>query len=347
MHRLPWLALVVWIAACGGSSSQTQAQITLCPTGSVLDPQKNACVAMEGVQPVVPDVASASVPLAASVSVSVATSASVSVPVAPSASVSVAVAAPPTLPPPTSGFAVDVRCTFPSGWVALLPAGKYPKDDQFLMQSLIGLTKEPGFWSGTEYRALHPFAAKRCTAGAFTRLPAPTAGSYFLLAGQEGTFSARQAYDKNGVRRQMTIGATTSVTLAPTDLTYTWVCISCPWVVFRGEGGRDLEPFVVLANRAGRARRGTDSRRVSHVRVDGGRIVLRVMEIEDETTHLDALVLRVGDRELRPEMALAKDDGVELRLDRGTQSTVTYAAAGMTNGFVDVEIVATGYYDPK
>ncbi len=340
--RSAWLA-VFFVVACGGSSSSgPQAQVVLCPAGSVLDPQKNQCVAMEGVQPVVPE------PTATAVAVSVPTAtASVSVPVSATASASASVSATTTTtaptppPPPASGFAVDVRCTFSSGWVSLLPAGKYPKDDQFLMQSLIGLTKEPSFWSGTEYRPLQPYAAKRCTQAGFTRLLAPTAGSYFLLAGQEGTFSARGTYDKNGVRRQMTINASTSMTLAPADLIHTWLCISCPWIVFRGDGGRDLEPFVVLAHRRSRALRGTDSRRATHVRVENGRIALRVMEVEDETTHLEKLSLRIDDREIAPEKMSR-----ELRLDRGTQATLTFAVPNIVDGYVDVDVIATGYYDP-
>jgi hypothetical protein len=306
----------------------------------VLDPQKNQCVAMAGIEPVVPEPTATVVATATTSTPIVATaSASVAVPIV-SASVATT-AAPPPLPPPASGFAVDVRCTFTHGWVALLPAGKYPKDESFLMQSLIGLTKEPSFWSGTEYRALAPFAAKRCGASAYTRLAAPAVGSYFLLAGKEGTFDANGAYDKNGVKRQMTVSASTTVTLTPTDLTHTWLCISCPWIVFRGADGRDLEPFVVLANRRGASALGTDAHRVAHVPVHDGRITLRVIEVEDELTHLNALTLRVGDRELH---AAAFDRALEI--DRGKQVTLTYAVPNATD-FVDVDVLATGYYDPK
>jgi hypothetical protein len=235
---------------------------------------------------------------------------------------------------------VDVKCTFSSGWVSLLPVGKYPKDDQFLMQALIGFTKEPSFWNGlSEYRAIQPFAAKRCNGTTVTRLVAPAAGDYYLLAGQEGTFSARGAYGNNGVRRKITVNASTTVNLAPTDLTHTWLCISCPWIVFRGEGGRDLEPFVVLANRRSRDLRGTDRRRVEHVPVEGGRVALRVMEVENETTHLESLRLFVNGAALdatRP----------ALRMGPRTQVAMDFVVPNVTNGFVDVEIEATGWYDP-
>ena len=235
---------------------------------------------------------------------------------------------------------MDVKCTFPSGWVTLLPVSKYPKDDQFLMQALIGFTKEPSFWTGlTEYRAIQPFAAKRCNAATVTRLLAPSAGDYYLLAGQEGTFSTRGAYSNNGVKRKITVNASTTVNLAPSELTHTWVCISCPWIVFRGEGGRDLEPFVVLANRRSRDLRGTDRRRVAHVPVIDGRISLRVMEVEREVTHLESLRLFVNGASLGTTHSA-------LRMGPRTQVVMDFVVPNVTNGMVDVEIKATGWYDP-
>jgi hypothetical protein len=343
MRWIVMVALLV-LSACGGPTHGAQAEeIVICPAGSVLDPQKHQCVAMEGARPVATeeDDAGAEPVATAAPTVSAAPTA------APTVSAT-ATAAPPPLPPPGSGIAVDVRCAFPQGWVALLPASKYPKDDEFLMQALIGLTKDPGFWSGlAEYRSLHPYKATRC-AGSPTRLLAPRAGDYYLLAGQEGTFSLRGKYDKNGVRRRMHLTASTTVSLTARDLTHTWDCISCPWIVFRGDGGRDLEPFVVLANRRGRMRRGTDVHAVRRVPVVAGRITLRVVEVEQEQTHLDSLVLRVSGRRLVPAAGsvLARDDGAELRLGPHTQATVTYAVPGVTDGVVDVEVSASGYYDP-
>jgi hypothetical protein len=218
------------------------------------------------------------------------------------------------------------------------------------MQSLIGLTEDPSFWSGlAEYRPLHPFAAKRCGPGSWTRLPVPSGGDYFLLAGQSGTFSARGNYEKNGVRRKVTVRASVEVTLAPADLVHTWVCISCPWVVLSDGRGGDLEPFVVLAHRSARRRRGTDVHLVEHVPVSGGTIRLRVVEVEREITHLDRLVLRVGGRDLAPlgaGAALAVDDGTEVTLPPRTEVGMTYAVPGVRDGFVDVEVAATGWYDP-
>lgn len=306
--RSAWVgAFGVAVAACGGPRAAQPASLTICPAGTMLDPQKNECVAMEPVAPVATDASATPI-------------------LRPS-------------PPPSATLAVDVTCNFQKGWVALLPASEYPKDDSFLMQALIGLTKEPSFWSPlADYQSLHPYAAQACAASQSTHLVAQAPGDYFLLAGQEDTFSQRGRYDKNGVRRKMTLTSSTQVTLAPRDLTYTWDCISCPWIVFRGSG-RDLEPFVVLANRRGRARRGTDVKLVPHVPVVGGRVTLRVAEIEREETHLESLVLRVGGR------ALARTSP-PLRLGPGTQTTMSFAVPGVADGVVDVEVEATGYYDP-
>jgi len=330
------LYLVAWmmVVGCGGASSGAQArEVVICPVGSMLDPQKAVCVAMEPTKPIDVDTHVEVQAVATSTAVVIASATGVTPPPPP-----------PPPPPPTSGFAVDVSCSFPQGWVALLPVGKYPKDDQFLMQSLIGLTKEPAFWTGLpEYRGLQPWAAKRCNqasgSSVATRLLAPTAGDYYLLAGQEGTFSLRGSYDKNGVRRKITVNANQSVTLAPADLTFTWLCISCPWIVFRSESGRDLQPFVVLANRRGITARGTDVHRVVHVPVTGGRVVLRVMEVEEEDTHLESLVVRVDGHALRAESHAA----VELRPH--TEVTLTYDVPEGAAQLVDVEVEATGYYD--
>jgi hypothetical protein len=330
------------VAACSGGQT-TVATVTLCPEGSALDPQSQTCTAVQPVRPVaVAPVERVEEPLP------------LPAPAEPAAAVTaeaaVAVAAPSSLPAPAKGYAVDVRCTFPDGWVSLLPAGKYPKNDQFLMQSLIGLTRDPGFWKGiAEYRPLHPFAAQPCVPGVWTRLPAPSGGDYFLLAGQAGTFRTRGTYEKNGVRRRMSVRASAEVTLSAADLVHTWVCISCPWVVFSDGNGGDLEPFVVLAHRRARGRRGTDVHLVERVPVSGGKIRLRVVEVEQEITHLDRLALRWGGHDLAPVgagAALARDDGSEVTLPPRTEVGMTYAVPGVRDGFVDVEVVATGWYDP-
>ncbi|HSQ63051.1 MAG TPA: hypothetical protein VLM85_07535 [Polyangiaceae bacterium] len=340
--------------ACGGehAASGGAQSVVICPPGSVLDPQQQNCVAMEGAQPVEAADAGAPVEVAGARDAASPTGArdgGAALAIGTADAGAASPIPPPPPPPPGSGFAVDVRCNFPKGWVSLLPANKYPKDDQFLMQALIGLTSDPGFWNGlAEYRPLRPYAARACSATGVTRMMAPNAGDYFLLVGQEGTFSARGTYSNNGVRRKISVRGNQTVSLGTADLTHTWLCISCPWVAFSDGHGHDLEPFVVLANRNARARRGTDAHRVARVPVVDGLVSLRVIEIEQEVSHLDRLVLRVDGRELAPapRSALARDDGVEVTLRPHTQVSVAYAVPGRSDGFVDVELSATGYYDP-
>ncbi len=60
---------------------------------------------------------------------------------------------------------VRVTCAFANGWVSVMPANKYPRDDQYLMQALIGLTDEPAFWTKErEYLPFVPYKAKKCGA---------------------------------------------------------------------------------------------------------------------------------------------------------------------------------------
>jgi len=301
--------MVLGLVACGGPTQGARNEpVVLCPAGSMLDPQKNACVAMDAAKPVDDGTSQGHLEQPR---------------------------------PHVASIGVDVTCSFSHGWVSLVPAGEYPKDDEFLMQALIGFTQEPSFWTSQEdYKAFEPYAAKACSATP-VHLTAAAPGDYYLVAGQEGTFNARGRYDKNGVRRKLTVSSSTTVSLGPNDLTFTWDCISCPWVVFRGRG-RDLEPFVVLASRSGRDRRGTDARVVRQVPVVSGRVTLRVVEIEPEETHLESLVLRANGHVLR-----STTSERELRLGPNTQATLSYLVPGVSDGLVDVEVETTGYYDRR
>lgn len=245
-----------------------------------------------------------------------------------------------------------VACDFPDGWVSLLPVAAYPRDDQFLMQSLIGLTQDPKFWKSADpaYAKISSWAAQRCTSGGVAF--AVPAGDYWVLAGQENTFGAKGKYDKNGVRRRVTVPASPAaltLTLRAADLTHTWLCISCPWVEIAG-----FAPFVVLRHRSSRAERGTDTVALARVPVRGGRVRLQVSEREPETTFLDALVLRAGGRTLFPAAGgarspLAAADGVPVVIERGGAVTVDYTIAPelvSADGTVDLELLATGHYEP-
>jgi hypothetical protein len=296
----------------------TPAQIVICPQGSTYDPTRNQCYATgEPAQ-------------------------SPSPPPEPKSSA-----------PRRGGATISVRCTFLNAWVSVLPVDDYPSDDTFLMQALIGLSEEPGFWSGqSQYAELEPYAARRCSGEPQSFQAAP--GAHFVLAGEANTFQRRGNYQRNGYRRRVTLSgsAPTSLTIAPSDLTHTWLCISCPFVAFLDAArGAYLPAFVVLAHRRGAERRGTDRVRVARVPVRGGRVTLRVSEVEREVSHLDQLVLEVGDRTLLPaaggaRSALAAIDGVGVELPPRTGIVVDYEVPQVRDGVVDVVVVAHGHYDP-
>ena len=199
-------------------------QPLVCPAGSRLDEAGTRCIA---VQPLAPAIAKE----------------------------------PPPEPDPGSAplRGVRVRCRFAKGWAALLPARSVPRNDQFLMQSLIGLTEEPAFWmKQREYAALAPYAAHRCAASGATFDPGP--GKYLLLVGEADTFAARGEYASNGLRRTIDITATgpaVDLDLRATDLKESFPCISCPYVAFVDAEGRELPAFVILPYRLGRERSGT------------------------------------------------------------------------------------------
>jgi hypothetical protein len=65
------------------------------------------------------------------------------------------------------------------------------------------------------------------------------------------------------------------------------------------------------------------------------------MEVEEEDTHLEALVIRVNGR------ALVAESRTALELHPHTQATLSYLVEDDAVGFVDVEVEATGYYDPR
>lgn len=293
-------------------------QIVICPEGSTYNVAQNNCLATTSV------IASG-----------------------PPTAASTAVAS------PQADSGVSVRCSFRNGWVSVMPVAAYPSDDSFLMQALIGLTEEPSFWTNQpEFAALGKYAARRCT-DQETQFALP-AGEYYVLAGEAGTFSRKGRYDRNGLRRRVRLApqSAQSISIAPSDLTMTWNCISCPFVSFIDpSSGRLLPAFVVLANRNSPARRGTDRIEVRSVPVRNGRIRLRVAEVDHEISHLDQLVLEVDGRTVVPSRggassALARPDAVAVSLSRGTQILVDYDLGGVSDGSVDLVVVAHGYYEP-
>ena len=365
MRRALWIAVLAFVpGSCGGTQEKADGPgqvAVICPEGSVFDPSRNFCVA-QSLLPVAPPPATTTV-----------TAVAVVPPPPPprpgpvavdpfavadaGAAVAVVADAGAAPPPPSGSLSVAVTCNFAKGWVSVLPAAKYPKDDSFLMQALIGFTQDPRFWNAeAEYAPIKPYAAHPCGASP-TTIRVPAAADYFILVGQEGTFATKGTYDKNGIRRKVTIGATgASFTFSSADLVFTWLCISCPWVRFEDAAGNVTASFVVLANRRARALAGTDRVAVAHVPVVEGRVRLRLLEREDEISHVDELALELrakGGSALRllphrggGRSALASQDGVTVELSRGTEVFVDYDVPAGSGDFVDLTVVAAGYYDP-
>ncbi len=334
MNRLPValapLATFVLLAGCGtAASSQLDPQqplpagradapskIVICPDGSSYDPAHNVCLAT-GVQ----------------------TSARSGPPV-PAASTE-------------ADADLSVGCAFPNGWVAVLPVDRYPQDDSFLMQALIGMNQAPDFWANeSDYADLRPYAARRCTTQPQRFQLAP--GSYYVLAGQTGTYARRGAYGQNGFKRRVEVSPSSPprLTIESTDLNHTWECISCPFVAFlHPQSGHWRPAFVILAHRAGAARRGTDRYVFENIAVHHGRIRLRIVEAEQEVSRIDQLVLRVHGQTLLPaaggaHSALGNIDGIDVQLAMGQQVEVDYEVPGVVDSAVTAELVAHGHYDP-
>ncbi len=329
-------ALFAALVACGGAvppgkSSPVATEVVLCPSGSTFHAGENRCVA--------------SSPLAAAP------------PPAPPPSAS---AAPPEMPPvlvETDGR-VDVRCRFSKGWVAVVPKSVYPADDAFLMQSLIGLAEEPEFWQKLpEYAPLEPYKAHPCTSAGVS-IGAP-AGDVFVLVGEADTFTSRQKYARNGLKKKVTLkkGEPLVLDVDRKDLVHSFSCISCPWVHFEGSAEASTPPFVMLARRASRGERGRDTRTL-RVPVVNGKVRVVLEEHEHEVTHLDALDVSANGTRLRPVLpkdaplgarfALEADDGLEVLVERGARIVVEYQAPEETARDTTLEITvgATGYYLP-
>jgi hypothetical protein len=358
MRALAWLVPLSALAplSCAHESTPPPAQpvvaSVVCPEGSVYDPARSLCIARE----LLP---SATPPKNPDPAPDPNVTPREPPPDDPS---SVAVAPPPPFggaPPAARAGAVTVTCAFPNGWVALLPVAKYPKDDSYLMQALMGFTQDPKFWgSEPEYAPLKPYAAKRCGSTP-TAINVAGPGDYWLLVGQEGTFSARGRYDKNGVKRKITVPAQgTGIGVGASELTHTWLCISCPWVRTYAADGSVATSFVVLAGRSSLSQKGTDRVALRAAPVVRGKLVVRVLEREDEVTWLDQLVLVVRDRAGREHVllprlggersALAAADERAVELRRGTGVALEYELPPelSAEATVDGTFVASGYYEP-
>jgi microsomal dipeptidase-like Zn-dependent dipeptidase len=317
---LPMLVLLVGCPKEAEAPKQIDVAKWLdCPEGSTYDANKKICVANPVVEEKKTEDAGAPIPIP--------------IAAAPDAG---------TEPVTTASGNVIVRCDFPEGWVTLLPVAAYPKDDSFLMQSLIGLTEDPKFWIGAGYAKLSAWKAKKCpkTGAGFTI----SSGDYWILAGQANTFGTKGKYDKNGFRKKQTFAVGSGsiiIDLKAADLTFTWLCISCPWIVAPG-----VEPFTALRDRDEKKKHGTDTIPLRGLVVENHRVRIRVAERERETTFLDSMALvKDGKRFLPTARALHADDGFDVHMDRGTEIAVEFEVD--VDGSGDYALEITGHYEPE
>ncbi len=255
----------------------------------------------------------------------------------------------PVTPPPAAASGINVVCDFEQGWVAVLPADLYDPGEEFLMQALIGLSGDPGFWGGlNQYAKYEPYKAQECSEGG-VQFDLPP-GSYVVAVGMANQFTVRGEYRDNGYLEELELqaGAGHKVRLGESELVHTWLCISCPYLVVF-QNGKAVEAGQVLKDRYTRRRYGTDVVRTQADVVDGV-LTLRLDEREPETSFIDAVVVRVKGRVLKPLNSAPKglraidDDTTALKL--GDSAVLEFDAGRLEDGLVDVEVEVSGHYEP-
>ncbi len=123
----------------------------------------------------------------------------------------------------------------------------------------------------------------------------------------------------------------------------------CPFAEFLGQAPD--APLVLLEHRAGLHLAGTDRVRFANVRVRGGRVALRIFEVEDEIAHLDRLALEIDGRPLLQESRgslrpLDRIDGVSLDVPNGRELVLWFRAPWLADATADIDVVASGFYVP-
>lgn len=243
---------------------------------------------------------------------------------------------------------VTVTCDFADGWVSVLPEDLYDEKEEFLMQSLIGLTEDPGFWGDMdEYKKLAGHAAQKCDKeGVEFHL---TSGGYKVLVGWAGRFNELGDYKDNGHIRDIKVkgGKSQKIDVTAKDMTHTWLCISCPYIAVR-RGGQLVELGQTLVDRYNEKRAGTDVHAVDVDVVDGV-IEVVLIEREPETSYIDAVELVVQGRAL-PMLdgtdALRKRDGRSHSMRMGDELVLRFDASALAVSSTNALIRVSGYYTP-
>jgi hypothetical protein len=237
---------------------------------------------------------------------------------------------------------VFVNCQFDRGWASLLPEAEFRQDD-FLMQVLIGMTEDPSFWrSDRTYSRLAPYAARPCSGG--VTFPV-SAGRYYLLVGRTDTFDERGDYRDNGYYRLIEVTGDATYAIYDRDLTHTWLCISCPHI-YAWDGDSWEHKGEILKDIIGAAAERSQRTPLGEVRVIGGEVRLRVAEQEEEISHVNSVLLEIGGRSYAPtEGPLTAADASYQTLKRGEAVELVFKV-GLPDGPVKAEVLASGYYVP-
>jgi hypothetical protein len=234
---------------------------------------------------------------------------------------------------------VRVSCDFDDGWAALVP-WKQVTDDEYLMQTLIGLVEDPDFYSD-EYAHLEPYKAQRCTSSG-TTFDVPQ-GKYMLMVGRADTYDKNGEYRDNGYKREVVIPGESSWTIRETDLVLNFPCISCPHL-YVWDGAAWDHRGEILRDVVGPRQQRTERTKLT-VPVRNGELRLRIAEEEDEVSHLDAIVVELDGKTLTARADLGAADGTYALLRKGEAIELTYKV-NLPDGDAVITLAATGYYVP-
>jgi hypothetical protein len=150
------------------------------------------------------------------------------------------------------------------------------------------------------------------------------------------------------VIEKLTVGPETRLKLDVTVDDYTeWNCLSCPWLYVMVDG-RWVKLEEVLKDVVGRDARTTTRTRIPAAAVQGRRLTLRIAEEKREVTHLERVVLRVGQTMLAPvgHGELRAHDDAQLKLSYGQKVELVFELPEGADA-ADVELLVSGWYEPE
>ncbi|MFT5435320.1 MAG: hypothetical protein ACI9OJ_006037 [Myxococcota bacterium] len=171
-------------------------------------------------------------------------------------------------------------------------------------------------------------------------------GKYVLVVYDPASADAAQESD-GVVFESLTVTAETRRVIALESADYKdWNCLSCPWLYAMVDGQwQKLEE--VLKDVVGRAEQTTTRTAIPAAAARDGQVTLRIAEEKREVTHLDRVVLRVGDFLIAPRGQLnltAADERVH-QLSMGQTATLHFDLPEGADTS-RMELLVTGFYEP-